>query len=226
VPIVAAAGWLAVRQRHRSIWLIGYGCYAAVLIVLFADRGVGWNQLIDWVVLSALVVGELVGRTSQYPRIQPLAVGLLSGAVLWMNVTGLAFLFGPEIKKSRDPAFTATLAARPLAGRADSATRILAEDPYVPVSMDQRPVVLDPFMLISIGQRDPAAVQALVKRIDRREFDLVALRVSLDDPSMSWWFREEAFGAKVADALRRNYVSTDWVSGYAIYVPAPVKGAP
>jgi len=219
VPLVVAAVWWSVRRRRLSIWCLGLASYTVVLMVMLADRGVGWNQLIDLLVLVALVVGELAGEAAEDAGVRPLAA-FVAVTVLWVNATGLAFLYGPEIKKVRDPAYLATVSARPLDG-ADATRRILAEDPYVPVSLDQRPVVVDPFMLITIGERDPAAVRDLVMRIRAHEFDLVVLRVSLEDPSMAWWFHEEAFGADVADALRENYVETGWDAGYYEYRPAP-----
>jgi hypothetical protein len=221
VPAVAVAVWWAVRSRPVSIWLLSLGFHVPVLMIMLADRGVGWNQLVDFVVLSALVVGELSGRVSQSPHWRFGAIGLLAGTVLWMNLSGLALLFGPEIKKSFDPAFQETLTPYPLGDRVQSTTRILAEDPYVPISLDRRPVVLDPFMLIAIGRRDPSAVQELVGRINDGEFDLVVLRVALEDRSMAWWFREEAFGAAVAKALRDRYAYSARVSGYHVYEPAP-----
>jgi hypothetical protein len=225
VPLVVGGVWWSLHQRKLSIWVLSLGCYAAVLMVLLADRGVGWNQLIDLVVLAILVVGELAGGASQYPQLRPLAA-LIAVTVLWVNITGLAFLFGPEIKKSSDPAFLATVNPRPLAGSVDATTRILAEDPYVPISLDRRPAVLDPFMLITVGQRDPAALQDLVRRIRVHEFDLVVLRVPLDDPSMAWWFEDEAFGADVADALRANYLYSGWMSGYYVYTPVLTPESP
>jgi hypothetical protein len=219
VPFVVTAVWWAARERKLSIWVLSLGSYLGVLMIMLADKGVGWNQLIDLVVLAILVVGEWIGGLSERPRVWPLAIGLLAVVVLWVNITGLAFLFGPEIKKSLDPAFLATVTSQPLAGRVDAGTRVLAEDPYVPVSLDRRPVVLDPFMLITIGQRDPSAVQDLVRRIQQHQFDLVVLRVRVDDPSMAWWFQQEAFGASVADALRANYGYDGRVSGYYLYRP-------
>lgn len=218
VPFVVAGVWLMVHRRKVSIWALGLAGYVVVLMVMLADRGVGWNQLIDLVVLAVLVVGELAGGASEDPRLRPLAA-LIAVTVLWVNITGLAFLFGPEIKKVRDPAFLATVTAQPLAGSVDSTTRILAEDPYVPVSLDRRAVVLDPFMFITIAQRDPTALQDLLSRIRAHEFDLVVLRVSLEDQSMAWWFENEAFGARVADALRANYVYKAWLGGYYTYTP-------
>lgn len=225
VPFVVAAVWWAVRERKLSIWALSLGCYLALLMVMLADRGVGWNQLIDLVVLAALVVGEGLSRVSENPRLKPVAVGLLAVTVLWVNITGLAFLFGPDIQKSRDPAFREAVNARPLAGLVNADTQVLAEDPYVAVSLDRAPVVLDPFMLITIGQRDPAAVQELVRRIQDHEFDLVVLRVRVDDPSMASWFEQEAFGSNVADALRANYVYDTWRSGYYLYKPGPAPGS-
>src|SRR4029453_15049633 len=148
VPLVAAGVWLMVHRRQISIWAVGLAGYVVVLLVMLADRGGGWNQLIDLVVLAILVVGELAGEASENPRLRPIAA-LIAVTVLWINITGLAFLFGPEIKKVRDPAFLATVTAQPLAGAGGAATRILTEDPYVPVSLDRRPVVLDPFMFIT-----------------------------------------------------------------------------
>jgi hypothetical protein len=223
-PLVAAGVWLMVHRRQLSIWAVGLAGYVMVLLVMLADRGVGWNQLIDLVVLAILVVGELAGGASEDPRLRPLAA-LIAVTVLWINITGLAFLFGPEIKKVRDPAFLATVTAQPLAGSVDATTRILTEDPYVPVSLDRRPVVLDPFMFITVARRDPTALQDLVSRIRAHDFDLVVLRVSLEDPSMAWWFENEAFGARVADALRANYGDETWVSGYYTYTPMPAPTA-
>ncbi|MDP9235046.1 MAG: hypothetical protein M3P01_10935 [Actinomycetota bacterium] len=224
VPLVVASVWLMVRRRKLSIWALGLAGYLLVLMVMLADRGVGWNQLIDLVVLTILVVGELAGGASEVPRLRPVAA-FIAVTVLWLNITGLAFLFGPEIKKVRDPAFLATITAQPFAGSVDATTSVLAEDPYVSVSLDRRPVVLDPFMFITVAQRDPAALQDLLNRIRAHEFDLVVLRVSLEDPSMASWFEDEAFGSRVADALRANYGNETWVSGYYTYTPLPPPNA-
>jgi hypothetical protein len=57
LPAVAVAGWLAVRERRPTIWLVSLLCCLGVLLVVLADVGTGWNQLIDPVVLTVLVVG-------------------------------------------------------------------------------------------------------------------------------------------------------------------------
>jgi hypothetical protein len=218
VPFAGVAVWWTGR-RDVSVWALALGVYVVVLMVMLADRGVGWNQFIDLVVLLALIAGEWLGGLPGRSAVKPLATALLGLTILWGNVSGLAFLFGPDIKETRDAAFAQAITPDPLAGAVSPKTRLLSEDPYVPVSLDRRAVVLDPFMLIEIGRRQPAAIADLVDRIRRRAFDLVVLRVRVDDPSMRSWFDEEAFGSAVADALRANYRYDLWQGGYFLYVP-------
>jgi hypothetical protein len=218
VPFVVVAVWWSGR-RDVSIWTLSLGAYLILLMIMLADRGVGWNQLIDLVVLTALIAGEWVGRLSDEPFLRRMVTVLLAATVLWTNVTGLAFLLGPDIKRSLDPAFGSEIAAHPLSSLATRDSTLLSEDPYVPVSLGRRPVVLDPFMLIEIGRREPAAVADLVARIEERRFDLVVLRVRVDDPSNALWFQRFAFGSDVASALRANYVFDRREAGYYVYRP-------
>ncbi len=143
----------------------------------------------------------------------------LTAAVSWVLVTGLAVTVAPAVRDAagtvRDPS---RYSAQPLAGVADSTTTLLSEDPYVPVSLGQDPVVLDPFMLPRIARRDPAAVQDLVRRIDARDFDLVVLVQPLDDAA---WWADYHFGPAVIAAIRRSYVPSGRVQGYDVYRPRP-----
>ena len=156
------------RERRPTIWLVSLVCCVGVLLVVLTDVGTGWNQLIDPVVLTVLVVGELAGR--RWPDPVAAAVpAIIAIVLLWVNLGGLAVTIAPDLQ----PALADLRGARhyspePLAGRATAATPLLSEDPYVPVSLGQRPVVLDPFMLLRIGRRDPAAAQRLVDRIRAR----------------------------------------------------------
>jgi hypothetical protein len=105
---------------------------------------------------------------------------------------------------------------KPLAGIADERTVLLAEDPYVPVSLEQDPVVLDPFMLPRIATADPAVVSALVTRIDTQDFDLIVL---VERPSNSNWWADYHFGPEVIAAVQRSYALSERVQGYDIYRP-------
>jgi hypothetical protein len=109
------------------------------------------------------------------------------------------------------------------ARRLDARMRLLSEDAYVPISLGQRPVVLDPFMLWSIAKRDPAARDDLVRRLDAREFDAVVLfdrpeaRATSSDVRL--WYDRHHFGREIVDAIERNYGAAFKSGGKWIYEP-------
>jgi hypothetical protein len=219
LPAAAVAGWLAVRERQANIWLVALVCSMSVLLVVLSDVGTGWNQLIDLVVLAVLVAGGLAGRSWNGPAAAALVL-------LWVNLGALAVTVAPDAQQalgSLRGGQAGGYSRQPLAGLATSSTRVLSEDPYVPVSLGQRPVVLDPFMLLRIGRRDPAAVQRLADRIRAREFQQVVLVVPLQPVDQPWW-RDVHFGEGVARALADAYVPSGTVQGYYLYRPAPRPG--
>jgi hypothetical protein len=221
LPIAAAALWLARAERRASLYQMSLVCCLGVLVVVLSDVGTGWNQLVDLVVLTALVVGELAGRSwpAAWPRgaiTVPLVV-----LMLWVNLTGLVVALVPDARQALGQLREGHPAAgRPLAGRATSSTPLLSEDPYVPVVLDQTPTVLDPFMLLRIGREDPAAVQRLVGRINRRDFRFVVLVEPLEPLDREWW-RQLHFGPEVVQALAGSYEYTGRDQGYYVYEPSP-----
>jgi hypothetical protein len=221
MPAVAVSAWLAVRQRRATIWLVSLVCCLAVLLVVLTDVGTGWNQLVDLVVLTVLVVGQLAGRPWPGPLTHAVP-GVVALVLLWVNLGGFAVTIAPDLP----PALAALRGAQqyspePLAGRATATTPLLSEDPYVPVSLGQRPVVLDPFILLRIGRRDPAAVQRLVDRIRNQEFALVVLVVPLQPVDQQWW-KEVHFGEEIVQALAASYEPGGTAEGYFLYRPAQV----
>jgi hypothetical protein len=78
--------------------------------------------------------------------------------------------------------------------------------------------VLDPFMLLRIGDRDPQAVADLRERIEAREFALVLLTTELEPPRQEWW-RSYHFGTDITDALARSYDLAGRSQGYFHYQP-------
>jgi hypothetical protein len=221
LPIAAVGFWLARSERRVSLYQLSLVCCLGVLVVVLGDIGTGWNQLVDLVVLTALVVGELAGRT--WPDSSPR--GAITGALvlflLWINLTGLLVALAPDARQALGQLRAGHPAAgRPLAGRATSSTAVLSEDPYVPLALGQTPTVLDPFMLLRIGRRDPAAVQQLVRRIDHRDFRFVVLVEPLEPIDREWW-RQLHFGPAVVQALAGSYTYTGRDQGYYVYEPTP-----
>ena len=220
VPLAGIAAWMAVKDRQISPYLVSLICAAFVVVAVLTDVGTGWNQLIDVVVLTALVVGELGGRVQESsgrsPAGRPDMMRVVGFIVVWVTVTGSIVTLGPDVIAT----FTgdASYPKDPLAGVATTRTEILSEDPYVPLSLGQRPILLDPFMLPRLGERMPDAVPDLIRRIERHEFELIVLIEPLEPIDRSWW-RDLDLGLPVAQAISRAYISAGSVQGYYLYEP-------
>jgi hypothetical protein len=183
------------------------------------DVGTGWNQLVDVAVLSVVVIGELVGgndgrHASRAGR--DLIVPIVGLVLLWSLTTGFVVTLVPDVLDTVRG--SVSYRVDPLAGLANRSTTVLSEDPYVPVSLGQVPVVLDPFMLPRLAERRPGAVEDLVRRIRRQEFQLVVLVVPLEPVDGSFW-ADEDFGSDVIHAVADAYRYAGRVQGYFVYVP-------
>jgi hypothetical protein len=220
-PLAVLAAWMAVRERQISVYLVSLICASGVVVAVLADAGTGWNQCIDLVVLTALVVGEFAGRLHVSSGSLPATTGkmmmtTIGFVLLWVTVSGSIVTLAPDVIAT----VTGEAAYRkePLAGVATSRTTMLSEDPYVPMSLGQMPLVLDPFMLPRLEERRPNAVPDLIRRIERHEFDLVVLIEPLAPVDRSWW-RDLDLGLPVAQAILRDYVYAGSMQGYYLYEP-------
>ena len=219
LPIAAALVAMAIRRRSVDPWHLSLVAALVILMVVLSDIGTGGNQLLDLVVLSGIVVAA--EQDTLRPEIRSIKLwrATLSGVVVWILVSTLAVTVAPAVRDAvdtlRDPS---RFRAQPLAGIASETTSLLSEDPYVPVSLDQDPVVLDPFMLPRIGRHDPAAVRALVERIDDQDFELIVLVEPLGN---SDWWADYHFGTRVMAAVERSYTLSERIQGYDIYRPRP-----
>ena len=221
VPLVALATWIAVKERRGSIYLVSLFVAFAVLLVVLTDVGTGWNQLIDVVVLSALVIGELAARARVGWSGLDIPAGRIVGTVigltlLWVTLSGFVVTLAPSVKTT----LTGELSYRkdPLSARTYSGASILSEDPYVPLSLGQVPIVLDPFMLPRLAEKEPDAIPDLIRRIETQEFDIVVLIEPLDPVDRSWW-SEQDLGLDVARAISSAYTFVGRSQGYYLYEP-------
>jgi hypothetical protein len=221
VPLVGLAAWMSMRSRAASIWLVSLLCAVAVVLVVLTDVGTGFNQLIDIVVLIAIVIGELVGRLrDEHAAIETGTTSILQTgialALLWVMLSGLAVTFGPDVETTLQG--EVSFDADPLAALETSPRSVLSDDPYVPISLGQVPVVLDAFMLPRLADEHPDAIPELIERIDAREFDLIVLVEPLEPVNRPWW-TELHFGIDVARAISREYAFAGRMQGYYLYEP-------
>lgn len=220
--VVVAAAW----RRRLTLYELAFAVSLPILAVVLADRGTSANQLLDLQVLTVAVLGGAWARSSSSIR---------TGLTLVVLATAVAsYVQNVEPVQAADALLHGGTSRVPaIAMRLDPAMRLLSEDPYVPVALGQRPIVLDPFMLWAVAKRDATVRADLVRRLDDREFDAVVLFYRPEDRSRSelvrFWFETEHFGTPIVDAIERNYRASESVDGRWIYVrrqPATVADPP
>jgi hypothetical protein len=192
-----------------------------VLALVLTDGGAQANHLIDVIVLVPIAVAGFVGRLARIPGA---AAARLAVAVVALWALGLSY--GLYMQHDvRDAAASvvhgtsiSAYDAQPLRGYLSSGDTVLAEDPYVPISIGQQPVVLDPWMVVILGKRHPDWLEDLATRVAHREFKMVILsqRLETSDPV----YRRTVFGELILKAVCQHYRFADFVNGYWVYAPA------
>jgi len=218
ISALPTGGW-----RQLSVFHIALMYAVLVLMVVYADFGTGFNQLLDVVVLVVLVVGEWVGRVTTKVDFAapPVLAMMIAVTVVWADGLDLVRTVGFDVRGAvasardgaRDPA---ALAVSRLVGPADE---VLAEDPSIYVPLHRQPMVMDPFMLLRLDRQHPEWVDPLIQRINERRFALVVLVVPLDDRALDYWWNDFQFGPRVAAALRESYRPDGTLGRYFLYRP-------
>ena len=211
LPLAVIELVLASRGKGITIYHLAVPFAAATLIIALTRSGAGFNHLLDLMILSAVMTAGLWMR---WTREHLSRAALVPIAVMLATIASYPLLVeaNEEISPGRLRGDITFL--DPLVGPGD---RILSEDPSIQIARDQVPVVLDAFMLPSIGARDPEALDALVERLEHHGFDRVILVYPLNEAPEDWYTMH--FGTSVADAIARNYTLVG--RGNRSYVYAP-----
>ena len=231
VEVRAGAAWLllpfalfavgtAVARRKPTLFQLAFLAGTVVAFGLFLNPGSDYNHLLDFVVLTALVVGEFWGRLQAEGRGSAPLRAILAVALL----LGIGESYRQAIQPQMGEALRVVrgqgsdyYATDPLRGFIDPDEAVLSEDPSILVLRDERPVVLDASMLPPIENREPAWTDGLAARVEAGEFDKVVLVRPIEDED---WYATVDFGATVSDAIRRSYrLEGTSPPGYWIYVP-------
>jgi hypothetical protein len=218
-PFAVLGMVLAARNRRLNLYQLSFVCALAVTLVIFTDSGAGPNHLLDMVVLTVILIGDFWAQVAPRSGMLATAQVILALLVLWVVPSAHASNFLSDYRTDTYIREHPNSAEKLLAGQLLPGDRILSEDPTVPVSHGQRPVVLDPFMLTRVGAAHPAWVQDLRKRIEGCEFDKVVLLLDINDPANWSWYVTQHFGEQVATAIRDRYHLSAQAQGYYIYTP-------
>jgi hypothetical protein len=223
VPFAVLAVVVSRSLREFTVYQWALGWSFLVLLIALSDIGTGYNQLIDVVVLLVLVAGVFAARLITGEGPSPVLSLLLSLTVVWGLGTGSVLTLLPDVKEAvgdlRAGGTEERYPPHPLARVVHRGQTMLSEDPAIPIGLGRTPVIMDPFMLPRLAREKPEAIDDLVARLDRREFDFVVLIESAKDNQV--WWTDYHLGLEVIDAVRRNYVLDSQVDGYFLYTPRP-----
>lgn len=219
---------LGVAVRRRRVGLYHFSFAASFLILLFVltDRGTAYNQFIDVEVLSVLVIADFVRHSAGREDKLSVIGAVFAVTITWAIVMSFAVDVGGPLKDTLR-AVTARKHAEypihPVSAFVSSTDRLLSQDPYIPVSMGELPVVLDAYMFRRVTLAHPAWRDHLIERLDAQEFDKVVMFRHVGphgelDPSDPYW-RTNHFGPAVVAAIVRNYRTLGEANAYWIYVP-------
>ena len=222
-PLAILGALLSRGWRQLPVIHIALGFSILLLLVVFADVGTGFNQLLDLVVLTTLAAGHLAApaATADRPSHAVLTV-MVTVVVIWAAGLDLVRTVGFDLRTTVAALRTGAIPRRTVdlvAAIVSPGERVLAEDPSIEVALGRRPVVMDPFMLARLERAHPEQVDPLISWIEERRFDLVVLVVSLDDPTVEFWWNDFQYGPRVAAALRKSYRPDGLVGRYFVYRP-------
>jgi hypothetical protein len=219
IPLALVGLLSALSRRRLTIYHLSFLIALPLVVAELADTGVSWNHLIDIEVLTAIVVAELCGSATGHVR--PFVQTIVMISLVW----GIATAFQVQERHDVVDAARALVGksakypSNPRAGAVGRDDVVLSEDPYFPVSLDQDPVVLDPFMLLRILRDHHDWSAELVGRIQHGRFTKIVLSRRLD-PADRWW-HDYHFGSQVTNSIANSYRVERRIGRYWIYTPKP-----
>jgi hypothetical protein len=203
LPFAVVSIGRAIVGRRITIYHIASLVAAAVVIGVLTDAGAYRNHFLDLQILAGILVADL------WRAAPPSVSDFVRASVLAAVLLGTLASYDNDVLNDTDAAVRSLAGqnqgydASPLAGVLTPGDRILSEDPYIPVSQGQDPVVLDSFMLRKIVHDHHGWESALIRGINARRFTRIILIRELD-PSDTWW-RYFSFGAPIISAISKNY---------------------
>jgi hypothetical protein len=204
LPFALLAIAISVTERRLSLYQLSFLISLPLLAIVLADPGSDFNHLIDLVVLTVVVVGELWARAGSRNDMSGIALVIALALLL-----GGADSYRQSLKSDTRGAVdkllgreTASYPTHPLAGYVSRTDRILSEDPAIPLLLNERPLLVDAVSVRRVGLEHPEWIAALRDRIARDEFDKVVLVHPIEDND---WYQNKNFGRPIQDAIEKHY---------------------
>jgi hypothetical protein len=215
IPFALMELFLARRDKGWTVFHWGWLFCLPITLVIFADRGTIYNHLMDLTTLTIILVAILwQGEGNRRP-----AGVLLSGLMPWLVLWGMTVSWAREVGMPIREVIQGVAGdaparpAIPLADIVPVGACILSDDPLIPLSRGQTPIVLDAYAFGYIDRKHPEWSARLYDRIAKREFDFIVLSTRLDQP------REKVLGSRGAAVILENYRRLRSGDEFHVFVP-------
>jgi hypothetical protein len=224
VPLVIVECLAAFRQRRLGLphYCLFFG--VLILFVIFTDPGTNMNHLLDLVVLSVPVIGSLWASLPGVGEGAGLRLGLGVG-LAWAAYVGWAMTLVDPLREAvdviRSGQTAPCYAVKPLAALIPDDAPFLADDAWIALARHRTPCVLDTYSLARMTSSHPQLTDALLRRVEAREFKQIVVTQRLDqaDPHARFEYAEIHFGRPIVQAVCRHYRLLTRAEDYFVYVP-------
>jgi hypothetical protein len=223
LPFAVGECVVAFRQRRATAYHFALPCCLLLTVPLFADKGVVGNHLLDLLVLTIPLLGYLWQRLPSPAEGRPVLRPLLALGLGWvLCMAWSAVMAGPVLEVVRSfREGTGLYPARPLAGLVGDNEPILSEDPWISITRNELPVILDPCSVARFGSSRPELVEPLKERLRKREFHWLVLCYEIGDRryyNRHHWDEIE-FGPLLVRVMGENYRFHSKRGNMFIYAP-------
>ena len=224
MPLAILECVLAIRQRRFTMYHGALLLSLPILLVIFTDLGADFNHLLDLVVLAIPLAGALWASLPTTDRAHVAVRAGLAVAVCWvLFMCWTATLGNPlrDVVSAWIKHGRSSFPAKPLAAITRDDAALLCEDPWIAVSRNQAPTVIDPYAVACMTRTHPKLYAELVKRVEAGAFDQVVLRLHGGefDPSEEGEWEDRTLGMPVINAVRKRYQVYKQAEGYLVYTP-------
>jgi hypothetical protein len=202
---------IGIRDQRARLFSIAWALATVVALLAYTGEGIQENHLLEMV--ATTIALSAFGWRAVLDRIPATGEMAMVGALAIVVAMGLL-----TVIDELNPFRRATHPRDPVAELVPADGYVLFEDPGLAVAREQRPVVLDAFMVARLpGPEGDRARAWLLGELRRRAFDHVVL---INDPvEKADWYRDRHFGGAFVGVLLEGYCETGTASSFYVYSP-------
>jgi hypothetical protein len=196
----------------------------AATLIIASDIGSGINHFIDIHVAGTMLCAVNIVHLSRYRFIRyALPTSALIGAFALFAAIAYAQVYFAETRYVDQ--------ARIMELVGDSGKPLLSDDPWVPILADERPYVLDNYLLRVMAENDPAMKRDFFEKLDQQFFRAAVLyyakaaprgpnrNINIETNARRLYDSATFYPIGFYDRLAQSYVPIEFVGEYLVLLP-------